>query len=118
MSTPASPKPSAKLVLPSDLTLDEAAERGYISRVLVELEPDRLYPVFFSTPGRLAGELAESAKHGEPFIVETGMIVVAEITLANLEAAVTQMVAEGYFDYMVPLTRERVAAADPFVWPP
>jgi hypothetical protein len=116
MTTP--PKPSPRLHLPHPTALEEGFERGYLSNVLVELGPDQLYPVFFTTPARLAGELSTMRAHGEPYIIETGMILVHEITRENLDAAVAAMLAEGWFEYQVPLTRARVDAAPPFEWPP
>ena len=108
----------AKLHLPRDYTMDEAAQRGYMSHVFIELGPDQLYPVFFYTHDRLHGDLGRSATFDQPFIAETGMVVLAEMTLANIEAAVAWMVDESYFDYMMPLSRERIAAANPLHWPP
>ena len=116
MATPAMPSP--KLHLPPDYPIEEAAERGYMNHALVELGPDKLYPVYFSTQWRVQNELDAMIPHGEPFIIETGLIVVREITLANLEAAVAKALAAGWFEYQVPLTRARVDAADPFHWPP
>ncbi len=113
MHTP--PKP--RLHLPHPTAIEEGFDRGYLS-VLVELGPDQLYPVFFTTPSRLAGELSTMNDNGEPYIIETGMIVVHEITSENLDTAVAAMIAGGWFDYQVPLTRARVDAAPPFEWPP
>lgn len=116
MSTPS--KPSPRIHLPHPAALEEGLDRGYLSNVLVELGPDKLYPVFFTTPSRLAGELSTMKDSGEPYIIETGMIVVDAITSENVDAAIVAMIAGGWFEYQVPLTRARVDAAPPFEWPP
>ena len=100
--------------------LAEAPDRGYVSHVLVEVDgdKDRLYPVFFYSIDRLAGELTIGCEQGEPFIAETGMIVLPKISVAAIEDAVQRLCEEGYFEYMHPLSPEQIASADPFRWPP
>ena len=108
------------ILLPEGATpnLEEDAERGYRSHVLVEVNGSFLYPVTFYTASRLKGELDISARNGEPYIAETGMIVLHELTLEAMQTAVQAMCNAGYFDYMLPLSRERISQADPLIWPP
>jgi hypothetical protein len=101
-----------------EVRLLEAHDRGVMSHVLVEIDGSRLYPVTFLAIDRLRFELEASAKRGQNFISETGMIVVGEVKLAVMQEAVEQMCREGYFDYMIPVTVERLTNAGPFQWPP
>jgi hypothetical protein len=110
-----------KLVFPpkyGERDLGEDRERGYVSHVLAEVGGARLYPVFFYTLDRLGGELRECTRQGEPFIAETGMIVLQDISLEAMQDAVQRLCNIGYFEYMVPITPERLATADPYRWPP
>jgi len=95
----------------------DTVDRGYRSHVLVEIATS-LYPVFFYDCGRLQCELQEMAKHGRPFIAETGMIVLESVTLAAMELAVQKLYEEGYFDYFKSIDQNRLAAANPYAWPP
>ena len=101
-----------------DRQLAEAKDRGYLSHVLVEVDGARLYPVFFYAVDCLKYELEASAKHGQPFIAETGMIVLPNITLVAMQDAAQRLCEEGYFKHLIPLTRERLANANPLHWPP
>lgn len=81
---------------------DEANARGHLGGVTVELADGSRHPVFFFDPVRLAQELEEDAKLGRPFIAEKGMIVVKEITLQSMTAAVEWLARHGFFDPDVP----------------
>ena len=96
----------------------EARDRGYFSHVLVEVDGDRLYPVFFYDPVRLQQDLETSAKHGRAFVADPGMIVLSDITIEAMQEAVQQLCQDGFFDHLVAVSRERLAEADPYVWPP
>jgi hypothetical protein len=112
---------TTKLVFACDFSEREAWEaqsRGYLSHVLVEVGGDRLYPVIFYDAVRLQQDLEESARHGRPFVADPGMIVLQEVTRPAMEKAVQRLHAEGYFDYFVPLDRERLTTANPLQWPP
>lgn len=102
----------------SERLVQEALDRGYLSHVLVEIDAERLYPVFFYDPVRLSQELAISTEHGQRFVAETGMIVLPEVTIENMRDAVNALYKEGYFDRLVPVDRDVLAKADPYVWPP
>lgn len=80
----------------------EASMRGYLSHVWVELDDGSRHPIFFFDPTRLAQELASEAASGRPFVAERGLIVVAEVTLENMEHAARTLAAEGFFDAPAP----------------
>jgi hypothetical protein len=112
---------SAKLVFVhgfSERDSAEARDRGYLSHVLVEIDGVRLYPVLFYDPVRLQQDLEEGLKHDRSFLAEPGMIVLPDVTLDAMQDAVQRLCREGYFDYLVPLSREKLADADPYQWPP
>jgi hypothetical protein len=96
----------------------EAQDRGYLSHVLVELDEGRLYPIFFYDATRLQQDLTEGVRSGRPFVADPGMIVVPEVTLPAMTAAVTRLVGEGFFEHLVPLTDEDLGNGNPYRWPP
>jgi hypothetical protein len=98
--------------------LDDARARGYLSHVFVQIDGGNLYPVFFYTPDRIGGDLQSSESCGEPSIAEVGTIIVREITLPELEAAVERAFCQGFFNYLVHVSEEQISHADPFHWPP
>lgn len=111
----------AKLIIPfedGERRVDEARDRGYLSHVLAEIDGTRLYPILFYTIGRLQFELTASSKAGEPFIGESGMIVVEELTLEIMREAVQKLCHQGFFASFIPVTQERLAKASPYDWPP
>jgi hypothetical protein len=110
-----------KLILPTEdteLLVLEAEDRGYLSHVVVEIDGSRLYPVVFITISRLSDDLKFNVNNGQSYFAETGMIVLQSITLESMQFAAVQLFSEGYFDYMIPLTRDRISRADPGIWPP
>ena len=96
----------------------EARDRGYLSHVLIEVDGHRLFPVIFYDPIRLQQDLEVSAKHGRPFVADPGMVVLPDITIEAMQEAVQCLCQEGFFEYLVPVSRERLAEADPHSWPP
>ena len=81
----------------------EAEARGYCAGVSVEFEDGRRFPVVFYDPVRLAQDLQDETEAGYPFISEPGLIIVADVTRANMEAAVAKLTRESFFDSFVPL---------------
>jgi hypothetical protein len=98
--------------------LDEAPDRGYLSHLLVEIDGSRLYPVFFYSPGGLQSDLETNSKLGKPWVAETGMIIVQELTLEAMQDAVQALCDQGYFEYMTPVTQERLNKPGSYGWPP
>lgn len=76
----------------------EAEAKGCLAGVKARLADGRVYPVCFYDPVRLAQDL-----EGESFIAEVGLIVVPEVTLAQMRAAVESLVRTGYFESLRPL---------------
>ncbi|NHZ99745.1 hypothetical protein [Massilia sp. CCM 8734] len=76
----------------------EAESRGYLSHVKVRTDNDVVYPVLFYDPVRLVQDLDEACKSGTCFVAESGLILLRNITLRDMQAAVDRLEAEGYFD--------------------
>lgn len=90
----------AKLILEGgfdDLDAYNALGAGYRGAVVVELDDGSRHPVVFYDAVRLQQDLAEETKLGMPFIAEYGMIVLTEVSLANMKAAVNRLQRTGYF---------------------
>ena len=101
----------------SENALIEAHDRGYLSHVAVNVG-GHMYPVVFYDSIRLQQDVSGGASHGRPFVADPGMIVLSEITLEAIRNVVERLFAEGYFEYLVPLSEERLAEANPYHWPP
>jgi len=79
----------------------EAAEvfaRGYRSHVWAELDDGSRYQVTYYDVTRLAQTLQDDCAANEhPFFTEPGLIIVPEVTFANMEAAARALAAQGFF---------------------
>jgi hypothetical protein len=76
----------------------EARARGYLGGVWVELSDGRRHRVVFWDVVRLTQDLEVEAQSGRPFIAEQGMIVLTEVTLENMTAAVHVLIEDGFFE--------------------
>jgi hypothetical protein len=76
----------------------EASGGGYVRDVRVALADGTSRPVVFYDPVRLSQDLEYEAQIGRMCIAEHGMIVVPEVTLANMQTAVIALAREGWFD--------------------
>lgn len=101
----------------SDREESEARDRGYLSHVLVDIN-DQFYPVVFYDPIRLKQDLEMSQTHGRAFVADPAMIVLPDITIDAMQDAVQRLCDEGFFRRFVPVTKEQLAVADPYEWPP
>ncbi|HQU46283.1 MAG TPA: hypothetical protein PK867_25950 [Pirellulales bacterium] len=91
---------NAKLIFEGgfgDFDAFNAIGAGYQGGAVVELDDGSRYPVFFYDAVRLQQDLAEEAKQGTPFIAEPGMIVLTEVSLDNMKAAVNCLQHQGFF---------------------
>jgi hypothetical protein len=81
----------------------ESKDRGYRSHVWAELGDGERYPLVFYDAVRLQQDLDNEARAGSPYIAETGLIVLQEVTKENMELAVARLVDEGYFESLKPV---------------
>src|SRR5215212_7951824 len=91
-----------ELILPEGF--DERREeemqlRGYLSQVVVQLETGRKYALFFVDPVRLESELDDVVRMGDSCMAEVGMVILPEVTMKNIRAAIDSLVTRKYFDY-------------------
>ena len=81
----------------------EAKARGWAGSVHVRTPDGATYPVEFYDTVRLAQDLEYEVSTGRPFIAEPGLIVLTEVTVETMEAAVRTLFQEGYFDRLRPV---------------
>jgi|SRR5581483_8024106 len=79
----------------------DVAQKGWCGIAMVELPEGGSVDVFFYAPTRLAQDLEADTKAGYPYVAEPGLIVVPEVTLLYMEAAVEQLYKQGYFKHSV-----------------
>jgi hypothetical protein len=79
----------------------EVSQKGWCGIAAVELPEGGKVDVVFYSPTRLAQDLEADTKAGHPFVAEPGLIVVPDVTLAYMEAAVEQLYRQGYFEHFV-----------------
>ena len=96
--------PFPKIIFEDAQNLDEfemwdMRNRGYCNYATVLLQNNLKYKVYFYAPVRLAQELEEG---GASFIAEVGLIVVPEVTLEYMQAAVNKLEKQGFFNHFVP----------------
>jgi hypothetical protein len=75
----------------------EARMRGYRSHVWVELDDGSRHRVTFYDVVRLSQTLEDEISAGRPYFAEPGLIILAEITLGNMEAAARALAEDGFF---------------------
>ena len=80
----------------------EARSAGYLSDVLVEQSDGSTYSVVFYDCTRLAQDLDYEISSGRMCVADPGMIVVPEVTLVNIRAAIEKLTNEGYFNALRP----------------
>lgn len=76
----------------------ETPLRGYRSHVWAELEDGSRHRLTFFDVTRLSQELDDESKSGRPFLAEPGLVVLTQVTLANMEGAAQALAREGFFD--------------------
>jgi len=84
-----------------ELLAFDVSQKGWCGIVMVELPEGGTVDVFFYSPTRLAQDLEADTKAGHPYLAEPGLIVVPEVTLPHMEAAVEQLYRQGYFKHFV-----------------
>jgi hypothetical protein len=111
---------SAKLIFPtnrSEIDLIEADMKGYLN-VSVPKSPERSYPLYFYNPFRLGQDLDSELEFGKSCIGLPGTVIVKQIDLPTLEAALAQLDEEQFFDYLKPISQEQFNSARIGEWPP
>ena len=78
--------------------LYEIEQKGFFEHAIANLPDGSRVRVSFWTPGRLSEDLETDLKWGKKCLAEPGLIVVSNVTLENMRAAVEDLYARGYFD--------------------
>ncbi|TKD02247.1 hypothetical protein [Polyangium fumosum] len=76
----------------------ESLLRGYRSHVWAELQDGSRHRLTFYDLTRLTQSLEDECSAGRRFFTEPGLVIVPEVTLANMEAAARELAREGFFD--------------------
>jgi hypothetical protein len=77
---------------------NETVVRGYRSHVWAELDDGSRYALTFYAIERLSQTLDDERSAGRPFFTDPGLVIVPEVTLANMEAAARALAAEGFLE--------------------
>lgn len=80
----------------------EARQRGYRDGVCVELGDGRRFELVVYDSVRLSQDIQRLAESGQPYFTEPNMVVVPEVTLEHITAAVSALAAGRYFDRILP----------------
>jgi hypothetical protein len=76
----------------------ETPLKGYRDHVSIEFDDGSHQRVIFYDVARLSQALDAECRSGRPFFAETGLIVLEEVTRANMENAARTLANEGFFD--------------------
>ena len=76
----------------------ETPLRGYRDHVWIEFDDGSRERVVFFDVTRLSQDLEFERQSGRPFFAETGLIILDEVTRANMENAARTLANEGFFD--------------------
>jgi hypothetical protein len=84
----------------------EAQQRGYRSHVWAELDDASLHALTFYDIARLSQTLDDECASGRMFFTEPGLVIVPEVTRANMESAARALASEGFFSRSAPSTTD------------
>jgi hypothetical protein len=77
--------------------------KGWFCHNFVELENGDRYQICFYDHVRLGQELEENNRAGRPFFIENALIILTEVTLENIRAAIIQAENDGFFRSLKPV---------------
>lgn len=76
----------------------EVQQKGWCEQAIVHLPDGSKVHVSFWDPVRLSQDLETDLKLGRACLAEPGMIVIPQVTVGNMKAAVEDLYGRGYFD--------------------
>jgi hypothetical protein len=82
----------------------ETPSKGYLRDVIIHLEDDSHYQLFFIDPVRLQQDLQADVANGREYYAEPGMVVLPEVTTQTIQRAVAGLWREGFFPHLKPLS--------------
>jgi hypothetical protein len=93
-----------RLVFAHDVDDRDMAPHGYRGDGIVELADGEAFPVYFYEPDAVREELEGRTRSGfGRFVAEPGLVVIPEITLANMKSSVLELLEVGYFNHLRPI---------------
>src|SRR5271167_832636 len=93
-----------RFVFAHDADDRDMAPHGYRGDVVVEFADGEAFPVYFYEPSAIREELDCRIRSGfGQFVAEPGLVVIPEITLAGMKAAVLELIEVGYFTHLRPV---------------
>jgi len=95
-----------KLILREEFdkcTAFEVLSKGWYSGATVKLENGFQYSVFFYDPVRLKQDLESEGKN---YLSEPGLVVLSEVTPENMRRAILGLYEEGWFNALVPISKD------------
>lgn len=80
----------------------EINQKGWFCHNLVELADGNRYQVCFFDKVRLVQELDYWEEQGKPFFIEDALIVLSEVTIENMKAAIIEAEKQKFFENLKP----------------
>ena len=77
--------------------------KGWFCHNHVELINVNRYQVCFYDKVRLGQDLDDNQRNGKPFLVEDALMVISEITIENMKAAIVEAEKQGFFENIKPI---------------
>ena len=77
--------------------------KGWFCHNFVELANGNRYRVCFYDSVRLGQELKDNDQNGKPFFIEDALIVLTEVTLENMKAAIIEAEEQKFFESLKPI---------------
>lgn len=94
-----------RLVFAHDVDDRDIAPRGYRGDATVEFASGEVFPLYFYEPTAVREELDGRTKwEFGRFVAEPGLVIIPEISVANMKSVVAQLIDIGYFAHYKPIT--------------
>lgn len=82
----------------------DIAPQGYRGDVVVKFADGKSFPLFFFEPTAVKEDLDGQITSGlGGFVAEPGLVVIPEISVANMKSAVSQLIEIDYFAHLRPV---------------
>ena len=78
-------------------------QKGWFCHNVVELANGNRYQVCFFDKIRLVQELAYLEKQRKPFFIENALIILSEVTIENMKAAILEAEKQKFFETLKPI---------------
>ena len=82
-------------------------QKGWFCNNVVELANGNRYQVCFFDKGNLIGVLNHSEEEGKPFFIENALIVLSEITIESMNAAIIEAEKLKFFENLKPINSQK-----------